>query len=225
MPQSPYISARSGKYDEQIRKLLLNTWLWDKKLSCCIFSSNLCQSHGSITDGAWTSHFHGLNRSVDRSFMLTFKKEVFLGWTDTHTCAFLCPPNVDLTIDGHLLLPFNQDFQGRQFEGSIPNLLIKAPMPRGKFWPAKGHAAIRWSWRLGSLGVIAKPCMNFIDGVAQRSRYLADLLPEEKCVGFEKKKKQAPWLPQAPVQEVLFQFESDRYPVLWMDHFRPFVIL
>jgi hypothetical protein len=34
--------------------------------------------------------------------------------------------------------------------------------------------------------------MNFIDGVAQRSRYLADLLPEEKCVGFEKKKKQAP---------------------------------
>jgi hypothetical protein len=61
--------------------------------------------------------------------------------------------------------------------------------------------------------------------VAQRSRYLADLLPEEKCVGFEKKKKQAPWLPQAPVQEVLFQFESDRYPVLWMDHFRPFVIL
>jgi hypothetical protein len=65
--------------------------------------------------------------------MPNFKKEVFLGWTDTHTCAFLCRSNVDLLIDEHILLPINQDSQGRQFEGSIPNLLIKGPMPMGKF--------------------------------------------------------------------------------------------
>jgi len=189
MPQSPYISARSGKYDEQIRKLLLNTSLWDKNLSCYIFSRNLCKSHGSIVDGGWKSHFHGLNWSVDRNFMLDFKKEVFLGWTDTHNCAFLCRWDVDLLIDGHKLLPIDQDSQGRQFEGSIPNLLTKDPMPWGKFWPAKGHAAIRWSWRLGSLVVIAKPCMIFMNGVAQRSRYLAKLLPEEKCLALNKRKK------------------------------------
>ena len=89
---------------------------------------------------SWVHYRWRLNKPLPRpesecgsQFYANFKKEIFLGRTDTHTCAFLCPPNVDLTIDGHLLLPLNQDFQGRQFEGSIPNLLIKGPMPMGKF--------------------------------------------------------------------------------------------
>ena len=104
-----------------------------QKIKLLSFSSNHSKSHGFITNGGWTSHFHGLNRREGRSLILNFKKEVFSVWMNTHTCAFFWCSNVDLPSDEHILLPIEQDSKGRQFEGSIPNLLIKGPMPMGKF--------------------------------------------------------------------------------------------
>ena len=89
---------------------------------------------------SWIHYRWRLNKPLPRpesecgsQFYANFKKEVFLGRTDTHTCAFLCRSNVDLLIDGHVLFPINQNSLGRQFEESIQDILMKDPMPGGKF--------------------------------------------------------------------------------------------
>jgi hypothetical protein len=44
----------------------------------------------------------------------------------------------------------------------------------------------------GVIGSDRKTVYVFMNGVAKPSRYLADLIPKEKCVSFEQKQKTCP---------------------------------